>query len=37
MCPNIQIAFLKFSSCDNQALEGYIPIAAVGVYLNLES
>ena len=32
-----QIAFLKFTSSDNQALVGCIPIAAVGVYLNLKS
>ena len=36
-CPQIQIAFLKFTSCDNQALVGCIPIAAVAVHLNLES
>ena len=36
-CPHIQIAFLKFTSCDNQALVGYIPIAAVAVHLNLKS
>ena len=32
-----QIAFLKFTSCDNQALIGCIPIAAVAVHLNLKS
>ena len=32
-----QIAFLKFTSCDNQALVGWIPIAAVAVHLNLKS
>ena len=32
-----QIAFLKFTSCDNQALVGCIPIAAVAVHLNLKS
>ena len=32
-----QIAVLKFTSCDNQALEGCIPIAAVAVYLRLKS
>ena len=32
-----QIAFLKFTSCDNQALVGCIPIAAVAVDLNLKS
>ena len=36
-CPHIQIAFLKFTSCDNQALVGCIPIAAVAVDLNLKS
>ena len=30
-----QIAFLKFTSCDNQALLGCIPIPAVAVHLNL--
>ena len=33
----VQIAFLKFTSCDNQALVGCIPIAAVAVHLNLKS
>ena len=28
---------LKFTSCDNQALVGCIPIAAVAVQLNLKS
>ena len=32
-----QIAFLKFTSCDNQVLVGCIPIAAVAVHLNLKS
>ena len=32
-----QIAFLKFTGCDNQALVGCIPIAAVAVHLNLKS
>ena len=32
-----QIAFLKFTSIDNQALVGCIPIAAVAVHLNLKS
>ena len=32
-----QIAFLKFTSCDNQALVGCIPIAAVAVHLKLKS
>ena len=36
-CPHVQIAFLKFTSCDNQALVGCIPIAAVAVDLNLKS
>ena len=36
-CPHVQIAFLKFTSCDNQALIGWIPIAAVAVHLNLKS
>ncbi len=31
------IAFLKYTSCDNQALVGCIPIAAVAVHLNLKS
>ena len=31
------IAFLKFTSCDNQALIGCIPIAAVAVHLNQKS
>ena len=32
-----QIAFLKFTSCDNQALVGCIPIPAVAVHLNQKS
>ena len=28
---------LKFTSCDNQALVGRIPISAVAVHLNLKS
>ena len=36
-CPHVQISFLKFSSWDNQALVGCIPIAAVAVHLNLKS
>ena len=36
-CPHVQIAFLKFTSCDNQALVGCIPIAAAAVHLNLKS
>ena len=35
MCPHVQIAFLKFTSCDNQALVRCIPIAAVAVHLNI--
>ena len=34
-CPHVQIAFLKFTSCDNDALVGCIPIPTVAVYLNL--
>ena len=33
-CPD---SILKFTSCDNQALVGCIPIAAVAVNLNLKS
>ena len=36
-CPHVQIAFLKFTSYDNQALIGCIPIPAVAVHLTLES
>ena len=36
-CPDVQIPFLKFTSCDNRALVGYIPIPAVTVPLNLRS
>ena len=36
-CPHVQIAFLKFTSCDNQALVGCIPIPAITAYLNLKS
>ena len=36
-CPHVQIAFLKFTSCDDQALVGCIPIAAVAVHLKLKS
>ena len=32
-----QIAFLKFTSCDNQVLVGCIPIATVAVHLKLKS
>ena len=33
----VQIAFLKFTSCDNQGLVGCIPIPVVAVHLNLKS
>ena len=33
----IQIAFLKFTSCDNQDLLGYIPIPVVAVHLKPKS
>ena len=33
----VQIEFLKFTSCDNQALVGCIPIPAVAVHLNVKS
>ena len=36
-CPHIQIAFLKFTNCDNQALVGCIRIPAVAVHLKLKS
>ena len=36
-CPDVQITFLKFTSYDNQALVGCIPIAAVAVDLKLKS
>ena len=32
-----QIAFVKFTSCDNQALVGCILIADVATHLNLKS
>ena len=32
--PHVQIAFLKFSSCDNQVFVGCIPIVSVAVHLN---
>ena len=32
-----QIAFFKFTNCDDHALVGCIPIAAVAVHLNLKS
>ena len=37
MYPHVQIAFLKFTSYDNQDFVGCIPIAAVAVDLNLKS
>ena len=37
MCPHPQIAFLKFSTCDNQALVGCILIPAVAVHLDVKS
>ena len=33
-CCHVRIAFLKFTSCDNQGLVGCIPIAAVAIHLN---
>ena len=36
-CPHVQIAFLKLTSCDNQALVGCIPIVAVAVHLKVKS
>ena len=36
-CPHVQIAFLNFTSCDNQALVGCIPIPTVAVHLYLKS
>ena len=38
-CPDVQIAFLKFTSCDNQLVNfsGWIPIAAVAVHLKAKS
>ena len=35
--PHMQITFLKFTSCDNKAFVGCIPIPAVAVHLNLKS
>ena len=32
----VQIAFLKFTSCENQAVVGCIPILAVAVHLNMK-
>ena len=34
--PHVQIAFLKFTSCNNQDFIGCIPIPAVAVLLNLK-
>ena len=34
--PYVQIAFLKFHSCDNRALVECISIAAVAVHLNVK-
>ena len=36
-CPQVQIAFFKLTSCDNQVLVGCIPIPVVAVHLNLKS
>ena len=36
-CPHVQIALLKFTSYDNQALVWCIPIAAIAVHLKLKS
>ena len=36
-CPHVLIGFLKFISCDNQALVGCLPIPVVAVHLNLKS
>ena len=35
--PYVQIAFMKLTSCDNQALVVCIPVAAVAVHLKLKS
>ena len=37
LIPHVQIEFLKFTSGDNQALVGCIPILAEAVPLNLKS
>ena len=37
MCPHVQIAFLKFTSCDNRPLVGYIPISTVAVKISQSS
>ena len=36
-CLHVQITFLKFTSCDNQALVRCIPIDAIAVSLNVKS
>ena len=36
-CPHVQIALLKFTGCDSQALVGCILFPAVAVHLNLKS
>ena len=36
-CPQVQIEFLKFTSCDNHTLVGCIPIPVVAVHLILKS
>ena len=36
-CPHVQIAFLKFTGCDNEALVRCIPIPVVAVHLNVKS
>ena len=35
--PYVEIGFLKFTSFDNQALVGRIPIPTLAVHLNLNS
>ena len=36
-CPHVQIAVLKFTRCDDQALLGYITIATVALHLKQKS
>ena len=36
MCRHVQIAFLKFTRWDNQAIVGCIPITAVAVHFERE-
>ena len=36
-CPHVQVAFLKCTSCDDQALVECIPISVVAVHLNLKA